>query len=366
MKSGLPFYQLKTQFKKILWITAFWIIVAFLQYSNSYATLKYFEYDFSLINESQFLRGSIVTGLIAGLLGGSSIVFLWERWLRTRSYRISLLYIFISYTVIFLLVNVLSQSYNYNIRFGLTLADPEFYNRLLGDFRNLSVLSVYFFWLVVVLITLIALLVNDKYGPGVFGDFLLGKYFHPRREERIFMFLDLRSSTSIAERLGESQYFNLLKELYRDMTSAILRTEGEVYQYVGDEIVISWSQKKGSRNSNAIQCFYHIQQTLSKKAPYYQSNYNGIRPEFKAGLHLGTVMAGEIGIIKRDIAYSGDVLNTTARIQSKCNELGVNILLSKYLLDSLAPVSPVFDPVDLGEFQLRGKQNNLQLFTIQD
>ena len=45
----------------------------------------------------------------------------------------------------------------------------------------------------------VLLLVNDKYGPGVFRDFLLGRYFQPKREERIFMFLDIKSSTTIAE-----------------------------------------------------------------------------------------------------------------------------------------------------------------------
>ena len=233
------------------------------------------------------------------------------------------------------------------------------------DINSMANIYGYFFWMFIVLITLIALLVNDKYGPGVFADFLLGKYFHPRREVRIFMFLDLRSSTTIAEKLGEESYFDFLKEVYADITPAILNTEGEVYQYVGDEIVLCWKPRIGQRNSNVIRCFYQIQTLLQQRSSHYDGKYGGARPFFKAGMHLGNVMAGEIGVLKREIAYSGDVLNTTARIQAKCNELGVNILLSEKLIDYLSPMSSIFQPVSMGEYPLRGKQSQLQLYTLE-
>ncbi len=86
-------------------------------------------------------------------------------------------------------------------------------------------------------------------------------------------------------------------------------------------------------------------------------------PEFKAGVHYGTVTAGEIGIIKRDITFSGDVLNTAARIQSKCNELGVNFLASKQLID-LIQLNEEFIDKSLGFISLRGKEKKMELCTI--
>jgi adenylate cyclase len=178
------------------------------------------------------------------------------------------------------------------------------------------------------------------------------------------MFLDLRGATTIAEQLGERRYFNFIKDVFRDSTPEILKSKGEIYQYVGDEIVISWKKDIGTLNANCLQCFFDIQQRLLDNASYYRENYDGIVPEYKAGLHFGFVMVGEIGIVKRDIAYSGDVLNTAARIESKCNELGVNILFSKALLVGLGSLPNPFKPREIGEIDLRGKQHSLMLYTV--
>jgi len=120
----------------------------------------------------------------------------------------------------------------------------------------------------------------------------------------------------------------------------------------------------GTLNANCLQCFFDIKQRLLDNASYYRENYDGIIPEFRAGLHFGFIMVGEIGVVKRDIAYSGDVLNTAARIQSKCNELGENILISKNLLVGLGTLPKAFKPREMGEIDLRGKQHSLMLYTV--
>ncbi|MEL7006687.1 MAG: adenylate/guanylate cyclase domain-containing protein, partial [Bacteroidota bacterium] len=181
--------------------------------------------------------------------------------------------------------------------------------------------------------------------------------------QRIFMFLDLRSSTRIAERLGEERYFNFLKEVYRLVTPSILNNQGEIYQYVGDEIVISWRTKKPIMNDSCVNCFFDIKKVLNQKAKYFKENFGEV-PIFKAGLHYGYVMAGEIGVVKRDIVYSGDVLNTTARIQAKCNEFGVDILISKFLLDRLNLKGVSYHPKEIGDIELRGREEHVVLFTL--
>ena len=178
------------------------------------------------------------------------------------------------------------------------------------------------------------------------------------------MFMDLRSSTTIAEKLGEQRYFNFLKDIFNHSTTSILETKGEIYQYVGDEIVISWKMHEGVDKANCLNCFFKIQQTLKLRASYYKESYDGIIPEFKAGLHCGPVVAGEIGVIKRDIVFSGDVLNTASRIQEYCNKLNKQLLVSESLANELENQKD-HDIQLVGEVELRGKEDKSQIYSIE-
>lgn len=224
------------------------------------------------------------------------------------------------------------------------------------------------FWSVIIYIAftlnfaLIYSEITNYMGNNVFYNFLFGRYHHPNQEIRIFMFLDMKGSTTIAEGLGHRRYFDLIKAYYKDMTDAILATSGEIYQYVGDEIVISWKLEKGIQQNNCIECFKKIEKSIQKNADYYKDSF-GLIPEYKAGLHLGEVTTGEIGIIKKDIIYTGDVLNTTARIQSECNNYNAKILLSRSLLEKLN-LNDTYKIERIGEIVLRGKAEAMPLYKL--
>ncbi len=349
--------------RKIFWITVGWTVISVFQFFNVYFTIIDFNLAPPAENINLFLKTSLLSGLLAGIFGGSTVVLLWEEWLRNKTYGWAIFSIFLSYTAIFVAIAFTTGLFLHSNETGLSIFVPDVWGMVFDHFTELSTLQNYLFWLFIVLGTLLILQVNDKYGPGTFAAFLLGRYFRPKREERIFMFLDLRSSTAIAEKLGEELYFNFLRDVFQHATPGIIYAKGEIYQYVGDEIVISWKMDKGVENANCLRCFFDIQQALRRKAAYYQETY-GVVPEFKAGLHYGYVMAGEVGVVKRDIAFSGDVLNTAARIQGKCNDLGVNILFSKFLLDKLALPPHTFEPKRIGNLLLRGKQEKVVLYTV--
>lgn len=94
-------------------------------------------------------------------------------------------------------------------------------------------------------------------------------------------------------------------------------------------------------------------------------NKYGVSPEFRAGIHHGTVMAGEVGVIKKDIIYSGDVLNTTSRIQEQCKHFSVDLLISKETFD-LLPSKNAFELEMIGNLELRGKQTKIEIGSIKE
>ncbi|MCB9317083.1 MAG: adenylate/guanylate cyclase domain-containing protein [Lewinellaceae bacterium] len=353
----------RTQIQKLFWITLSWTIVSMYQFFNGYITLTGANCNLAGVDPYLHFKGSLLVGVLAGLTGGSAIIFLWENWLRTKPYGQTLINMFLSFSVVYLMVSIPTGLFFRIHENGYSLTDLKLWQTVLQDHLRPNQLFSYSFWLFVVLTTLVILLVNEKYGPGTFRAFLLGKYFHPKREERIFMFLDLRASTAITEKLGDERYFNFINDVFRIATPAILYSKGEIYQYVGDEIIISWKPEFGAQNANCLNCFFEIQKALRQRHTYFETRYQ-VQPEFKAGLHFGFVIAGEVGVVKRDIAYSGDVLNTTARIQSKCNDLGVNILVSKLLIDQINPENNGYTPKPIGDMELRGKAEKVALFTI--
>lgn len=179
--------------------------------------------------------------------------------------------------------------------------------------------------------------------------------------ERIFMFLDITSSTSIAEKLGHIKYFELLNDFFIDIAAPIEHHSGEIYQYIGDEVVVSWPLKEGIRDFNVLNCFFDILDTIDELSDTYQERYNLV-PTFKAGMHYGKVSTGTIGTLKKEIIYTGDVLNTTSRIEGQCNQYKVNNLLSEDLIQAF-PNGDFFEFEKIGEISLRGKASYVTLYT---
>jgi adenylate cyclase len=225
-----------------------------------------------------------------------------------------------------------------------------------------AILSVLFFIVSSILLINFIIQVSRKFGPGNMLKMISGKYAKPREEQRIFMFLDLNDSTTIAERLGHLKYSSLLQDCFHDLTAVVISYEADIYQYVGDEVVLSWRISKGLDESNCIKTFFAFDSILNSKKLYYEDKY-GHLPEFKAGLDMGTVTVTEIGDIKREIAYHGDVLNTASRIQHLCKIKHQKMMISEKLATHLQN-NKQFTKILLGEINLKGKKTVTNLYSI--
>lgn len=356
--------QLKSDIKKVRNITIGFVVVNlfFSFYNDGMINSEYTlgAAKFYDIRLSYFMN--ILTGLIAGIMGGSTLVYVNNKYFRKRSYGYALRITFIAYSLVFFIITIFVSFINARIALGAGFGFADLFEYASIFMLSQMALIFYIFWGGISLFTLIFIQISDKFGPGMFIKFLLGKYHQPIEEQRIFMFMDMKSSTTIAERIGNKRYFNLLNEIFTDITDDILSSDGEIYQYVGDEIVVSWKLEKGINRANCINCFQNIKKKLVLLGPYYENKY-GVIPEFKAGIHHGEVTAGEMGSIKRDVAYSGDVLNTTSRIQEQCNQYKVDFLISQETLNLLGEGNK-FKPKHLGNIELRGKKNRIDLNTI--
>lgn len=208
-----------------------------------------------------------------------------------------------------------------------------------------------------------ALMLRRMLGQNALLNFFIGRYFKPVEEERIFMFLDLSSSTQIAEKIGHLKFHAFLNEFFYDITGAIVAAEGEIYKYVGDEVIVSWRVMDGIKNSRCIQSFFEIQKSIEEKKDKYLNKF-GYIPHCRAGIHCGPVIVGEMGDYKREIAFLGDTVNTTARIQEACKEYKSDLLVSSGFLKKLS-LDNNYKVKSIGEIRLKGKEISVELFGIE-
>ncbi|MBS3769505.1 MAG: adenylate/guanylate cyclase domain-containing protein [Bacteroidales bacterium] len=205
--------------------------------------------------------------------------------------------------------------------------------------------------------------VMRKVGKGNFRSWLLGMLNKPMEQERIFMFLDMKSSTSIAEKLNHKKFSHLIQDVFNDL-EVVDNYQGEIYQYVGDGAIISWKLKDGLNNNNFLRAYYAFRRLIHRRRRYYRRKY-GQEPRFKAGVHAGKVMVLQIGQIRRDISYNGDTINTAARIESKCNDYKQDILISKDLYDRLE-MKNGFSFKHIGDVQLDGKRKAVGIYKVKN
>jgi adenylate cyclase len=315
------------------------------------------DYSFTLS-----LMLNVGSALIGAALGGSYLVFHVNVQYQDKPYGYTILSVGLFFIMVILLIIVVTGLIAVPMKTSQPLTDPEtitaFKTFLMDSTRAKNIMI----WFIVVLITQLLLQVNSKFGQAAFGNIMLGKYNTPKEESRIFMFLDLNSSTAIAERLGNEKYHALLKDFFSDITNAILDNEGEIYQYVGDEVVVSWDYETGIENNQCVRCFFDIKRQIDKNKMKYISRY-GLIPSFKSGFHCGQIVAGEVGVIKREITYSGDVLNTTSRILGMCKKFHAEIILSGDLVGRLS-LKNEYAIQPLGLLKLRGKETQVILNTL--
>jgi adenylate cyclase len=206
--------------------------------------------------------------------------------------------------------------------------------------------------------------IKRKMGKGVLFNLFMGKYHLPRQEERIIMFLDLTSATSIAEKLDLYKYSLFLQDFFRTIDDAISETKGAILQFVGDEVVILWKKDDGIEDCNCLRFFFLAQQKINERKNLFIQKYSLV-PEFKAGLHYGKVIITEVGVSKQEIAYHGDTVNTAARIRSLCNSVGKRLLVSAELLTILSDIDKSYNIESIGISDLKGKKNVIGILSVE-
>jgi adenylate cyclase len=315
--------------------------------------------------------GSIIpfiNGFAIGFLGGISIsaveLFLFSALKQKLSFLVFVLLKSLTYTIVItgfvFSVILVSRSFEYGLSIRDTLYGPAFQHFLYKE----DFMIIVSYALVFALIVIFTREINVRLGQKVLLNLITGRFRKPGPERRIFLFIDLDSSVTKAERLGDMEYHKLLNDFFYDITDSILMSRGIIYQYVGDEVVVTWEMKRGLRPEYCLEAFVSCVQKISRHENRYMNKY-GFVPVFKAAIHCGKVIYGEIGRIKTEFVFHGDVVNTTSRLERVCSERGEKLLISGEYYELLPhSIRNCFDKTE--SLILRGKQNALDVYRLRE
>jgi adenylate cyclase len=193
-------------------------------------------------------------------------------------------------------------------------------------------------------------------------NFLTGRYYTPVEENRFVLFVDIAGSTGLAESLGGLAIHRLLDRTFRLLTLSVVDYRGEVLNYVGDEVIVTWPERDGATDCRPLRCFLAMRDGLARAAGQFEREFSVV-PRIRGSLHFGPVIIGEIGDVKRAIVFNGDVMNTAARLEELSRQVDGGFLASRAAMQKFSSAPP-FVVRDLGRLSIRGRADGIDVVGI--
>lgn len=196
-----------------------------------------------------------------------------------------------------------------------------------------------------------------------FTNLVVGRYFKPTVENRVFLLLDIVDSTPLAAKLGNVRFHELLAEFFYQIDRAIVTTGGEIMSYVGDSVIVTWPLNEDRRkNARCMRALILMIAHIRRNNAYFESEF-GVVPAFRAVLHGGEVVVGECGDSRRQVTFLGNVLNIVGRLE------GVGKTEDEPLLATVEIVARMDSPQGvtfeaLGTRQLKGLEEEVEIYRI--
>jgi adenylate cyclase len=218
------------------------------------------------------------------------------------------------------------------------------------------------FAIVITIAFLFVLEISQLVGGRNLRRLVMGRYHTPRVEDRFFLFVDVRGSTGIAERLGAPGVHAFLNRVFTLAADPVAEARGEIHQYVGDEMVVTWPVSVGRVSARPLACFFGIETALNAAAAEFHRDF-GVGPRVRASLHAGEVVTGEVGATKREIVFHGDVMNTASRLEHLAGELDHRVVASADAVKRLDGTNRYLLK-EIGQCQVRGREQAIEVYAV--
>ena len=156
------------------------------------------------------------------------------------------------------------------------------------------------------------------------------------------LFSDIRSFTSISERLAPDDLVNSLNRYFDIMVDIIMDKNGIVDKYIGDAIMAFFGAPVAYED-DTLNSVYAALEMVDGIHRFNKQQIEMGKPEFKTGIgvNYGEVTVGNIGTEKKmDYTVIGDAVNLASRLEGLTKEYGQDLIISETLYDEVKEKIP--------------------------
>lgn len=179
--------------------------------------------------------------------------------------------------------------------------------------------------------------------------------------EMAVLFSDIRSFTSISEKMTPSQNFSLVNNYLKLVSPVVQQNNGFIVKFLGDGVMAVFPY----RVEDALQAAIAKLRLVAERREEIQPANLPVL-EIGIGIHTGHMMVGMIGEEHRiqGDAFSDNV-NLTARIESLTRFFQVSLIISAETLSRLEAPGR-YQMRSLGLVQVKGRDRPISLFDVFD
>jgi adenylate cyclase len=170
-------------------------------------------------------------------------------------------------------------------------------------------------------------------------------------------FIDIENSTTIAERMGPGRIAAILDWFYETASNAIFEHKGNINNFIGDAVMGIYNAplELPDHALAAVKSAVKLLKEIRK--------HNIDKPDeafnIRVGINTGTVMAGDVGTIKRHFTALGDAVNVAERL-TRFPEVN-RIIVGP---DTYKAVKSIYECRELGDFRLKGKTSDIKAYEV--
>ncbi|MCB1191231.1 MAG: HAMP domain-containing protein [Leptospiraceae bacterium] len=177
-------------------------------------------------------------------------------------------------------------------------------------------------------------------------------------------FSDIRSFTSISEKLEPEEVVEFLNQYMTEMVKCVNETNGTVDKFIGDAIMATWGAIKQLKE-NETECAINASLLMRKALMKFNEGRGGYKkPIIKigCGINSGYVISGQIGSDERlEYTVIGDSVNLASRVESLNKPFGSDILITE---ESYQRVKNIYKVEKMQTIKVKGKSEPQTIYAV--